>query len=81
VVATYFTGMEAGRTGGQAHTELRKELGRFYDYGWAAKVKDRVCRQKNGLLHGLLDFYGCLRVPYGFLSFLRVSFWVLPLLS
>jgi len=42
-VATYFTDTDKRQLG-------TYELSRFYDYGWVAKVKDRVYRQRNGLL-------------------------------
>jgi len=29
---------------------LTRESSRFYDYGWVAKVKDRVYRSMNGLV-------------------------------
>jgi hypothetical protein len=40
--ATYFTSIDR-----QSRT---CELSRFYDCGWAAKVKDRVYGQRNGLV-------------------------------
>jgi hypothetical protein len=43
-VATYFTRQR------QKIMDLTRELSRFYDYGWVAKVKDRVYRSRNGLL-------------------------------
>jgi len=44
--ATYFTsiGME-----GDTY-KLTRELSRFYDCGWVAKVKDRVYRLMDGLV-------------------------------
>jgi hypothetical protein len=45
-VATYFTSI--GK-----HTDRQIStygLSRFYDYGWVAKVKDRVYGSRNGLL-------------------------------
>jgi len=45
-VATYFTSTDR-----QSRTyELSRELSRFYDYGWVAKVKDRVYGSMNGLV-------------------------------
>jgi lantibiotic modifying enzyme len=41
-VATYFTSIVS--------QQESRELSRFYDYGWVAKVKDRVYGQRNGLL-------------------------------
>jgi hypothetical protein len=46
-VATYFTSI-AWR-----HAQIKgltRELSRFYDYGWVAKVKDRVYGSMNGLV-------------------------------
>jgi hypothetical protein len=62
----------------RARTELSRELSRFYDYGWAAKVKDRVYRQRNGLLYRLLDLLwvltGPLQVFFGFLLGIVLTF-------
>jgi len=44
-VATYFTSIGHARIKG-----LTRELSRFYDYGWVAKVKDRVYGSMNGLV-------------------------------
>jgi hypothetical protein len=57
-----------------------------YDHGWVAKVWDRVYRQQNELIYGLLGFTGALRALYGCildstgLFVLYGSFWVLSLL-
>jgi len=53
----------------QTIEELSKELSRFYDYGWLAKVKNRVYRQRNKLLYRLLDFTGAYVFLYRFRCF------------
>jgi hypothetical protein len=41
------------------------------DYGWVAKVQDRVYGRQNELIYGLLGFTGVLRVHLGFYGSLR----------